>query len=255
MPTIVDNAVCIRTWDFSETSQTVSLFTRAHGIIRGLAKGAKREKGPFSGGLDVLTRGEVVAIVKPTKELATITAWHLQDLYPALRRSLPANRAAMYIADLVHHMLIDHDPHPRVFDAFVEALSALSDPAAIEPALLRWQWLLLAETGYQPQLDQDAQTGEALPHDSLTLGFSAAAGGVVADASGGSGGGAGDRWRVRRETIDALRQLVNGNFGVNSGGADLDSIRRANRLLAAYVREILGSEPPAMRWAFADLNP
>jgi DNA repair protein RecO (recombination protein O) len=245
MPTIVDNAVCIRTWDFSETSQTVSLFTHEHGIIRGLAKGAKREKGAFSGGLDVLTRGEVVAIVKPTKDLATITAWHLQDLFPALRKSLPANRAAMYMADLVHHMLIDHDPHPRIFDAFVEALSAMTDSGAIESALLRWQWLLLAETGYQPQLDQDAQTGGGLPNNSPTLGFSATAGGVVADTSGG------DRWRVRRETIDALRQVVNDQ----SGGADLESVRRANRLLAAYVREILGSELPAMRWAFADLNP
>src|SRR5262245_29673755 len=141
MPTIVDNAVCIRTWDFSETSQTVSLFTREHGIIRGLAKGAKREKGPFSGGPDVLTRGEGAPIVKPTKELANITAWHLQDLFPWLRRSLPANRAAMYMADLVHHMLIDHDPHPRVFDGFAEALSAMSEAAAVEPALLRWQWL------------------------------------------------------------------------------------------------------------------
>ena len=42
MPTISDYAICIRRWDFSETSQTVSLFTRESGIIRGLAKGAKR---------------------------------------------------------------------------------------------------------------------------------------------------------------------------------------------------------------------
>ena len=56
MPTITDQAIVIRRWDFSETSQTVSLFTRDHGIVRGLAKGAKREKGDFSGGLDLLTR-------------------------------------------------------------------------------------------------------------------------------------------------------------------------------------------------------
>ncbi|MCH7602254.1 MAG: recombination protein O N-terminal domain-containing protein, partial [Planctomycetes bacterium] len=62
MPTISDYAICIRRWDFSETSQTVSLFTRESGIIRGLAKGAKREKGNFSGGFDLLTLGQVVAI-------------------------------------------------------------------------------------------------------------------------------------------------------------------------------------------------
>jgi hypothetical protein len=29
---------------------------------------------------------------------------------------------------------------------------------------------------------------------------------------------------------------------------------RANRLLAAYAREILGHELPTMRWAFSDLG-
>ncbi|MCH7601829.1 MAG: recombination protein O N-terminal domain-containing protein, partial [Planctomycetes bacterium] len=42
MPKIAYYAICIRRWDFSETSQTVSLFTSEAGIIRGLAKGAKR---------------------------------------------------------------------------------------------------------------------------------------------------------------------------------------------------------------------
>ncbi|MHC4990131.1 MAG: DNA repair protein RecO, partial [Planctomycetota bacterium] len=69
MPTIQDQAVCIRHWDFSETSQTVSLLSREHGVIRGLAKGAKREKGTFSGGIDLLTVGEVVAITKRGREL------------------------------------------------------------------------------------------------------------------------------------------------------------------------------------------
>ena len=72
MPIIADTAICIRCWDFSETSQTVSLFTREHGVVRGLAKGAKREKGGFSGGLDVLTRGEMIASVKPGRDLAAI---------------------------------------------------------------------------------------------------------------------------------------------------------------------------------------
>ena len=111
MPTISDYAICIRRWDFSETSQTVSLFTRESGIIRGLAKGAKREKGKFSGGFDLLTLGQVVAIVKPGRDLATLTEWDLQDTNRHLRANLRVNKTALYIADLIHHMLTDHDPH------------------------------------------------------------------------------------------------------------------------------------------------
>ena len=75
MATIRDQAVCVRQWDFSETSQTVSLFCREQGMIRGLAKGSRRERSSFSGGFDLFTRGEIVAIVKPGRDLATLTEW------------------------------------------------------------------------------------------------------------------------------------------------------------------------------------
>ena len=90
MPTIRDEAICIRHWDFSETSQTVSLLLRDHGVLRGLAKGARRERGSFSGGFDLFTRGEIVAIVKPGRELATLTEWTLLETFPVLRREAPA---------------------------------------------------------------------------------------------------------------------------------------------------------------------
>lgn len=246
VPTITDQAIVIRRWDFSETSQTVSLLTRDHGVVRGLAKGAKRDKGDFSGGLDLLTEGEVVAIVKSGRDLATVTAWHLQRVHRVLRENLAANRAAMYMADLAHHMLIDHDPHPAVFDALSAALELLEQPARCEEATVRLQWTVLSEAGYQPELHRDARSGAALSDAHATLAFSAAAGGVVNDEIAADV----ERWRVRRETIDLLRDVA---AGASLAGRSDESLRRANRLLASYAREIIGTEPAAMRWAFPDL--
>jgi DNA repair protein RecO (recombination protein O) len=252
---ITDNAIVIRRWDFSETSQTVSLFTRGHGIIRALAKGAKRDKAPFSGGLDLLTEGEMVAIIKAGRDLAMLTAWHLQRTHRVLRHELAANRAALYMADLVHHLLIDHDPHPRAFDALSEALATIDDQVALaELATLKLQWAILTEAGYQPQVERDARSGAALPAGQAALLFSAAAGGVtLVDADAPEHARAG--WRVRRETIEVLAALASGGLvdavDHRSGG---ESVRRANRLLAAYCREIIGCEPGAMRWAFPDLS-
>jgi DNA repair protein RecO (recombination protein O) len=245
MPSISDTAVCIRRWDFSETSQTVSLFTYKHGIVRGLAKGAKRPKGSFSGGLDVLTRGQVVAIVKPGRDLATLTEWRLEDGYRVLRQSLAANRAGLYMADLVHHLLTDHDPHQQLFEAFCAALDELAEPERIGAALLKLQWRLLEETGYRPELAHDADTGRPLPEGEAALTFSARAGGLVA---AGEGPGC---WRVRRETVQLLRRLAESR---QMAEEDAPVVGRANRLLAAYGRELIGSEPPTMRWAFSDLG-
>jgi DNA repair protein RecO (recombination protein O) len=245
MPTVTDNAICIRRWDFSETSQTVSLFLRGHGIVRGMVKGAKRARGGFEGGIDLLTLGQVVAIVKPARNLATVTQWRVLDAFRALREHLGANRAGLFMADLVHHMVTEHDPHPDLFDALRSALAGLADPQRIDPTLLDFEWAVLRETGFRPQLEHDTETGAPLPADAATLGFSASAGGVVADT------GAADRWRVRRETIDLLRAAA---AGKPTGGVDASHHRRAARLLAAYIREVLGAEPKSMRWAFPDLR-
>lgn len=246
MPTITDIAICVRHWDFSETSQTVCLFGRDHGMIRGLAKGSKRAKGRFSGGIDLLTRGQIVAIVKPTRDLATFTEWDLLEVYWPLRRRLDAHRTGLLFGDLIHRMVTDHDPHPPLFDAFAHALAQLADPESVDEATMRFLWVLLRETGYQPQVHHDTETGDPLPAPARTVAFSPRAGGVVADT------GQADRWRVRGETIQLLRALEAGE--TDAPPASGQAIARATRLLAAYIRDILGEEPPTMRWLFPDLH-
>ena len=77
----------------------------------------------------------------------------------ALREHLGANRAGLYMADLVHHMLTEHDPHPRLFDALRSSLGGLGDPGRVDETLLRFEWTILLETGFRPQLERDAETG------------------------------------------------------------------------------------------------
>ena len=242
MPSIEDDAVCIRHWDFSETSQTVSLLTHRHGIVRGLAKGAKREKGSFSGGIDVLTRGRIGAIIKPGRDLATLTHWNLEQVYPVLRSDYASNRVAWSLADLVHHMMTDQDPHPGVFEAMVDALGALGPTRHPSGVMLEFQWKLLCDAGYRPQLDADTETGEVLEASAETLAFSPTAGGIVADT------GTGDRWRVRTATVEVLRQLARGE---SITAVDPTTADRANKLLATYIRELIGREPKSMGWVWA----
>lgn len=243
MPSITDSAICIRRWDYSETSQTVSLLLREHGLLRGLVKGAKRAKGKFVGGVDVLNHGQVVAIAKHSSDLATVTEWHLVEVFRAVHEHLDANRAGLYMADLVHHMLTDSDPHPALFDALRRALAGLAEIDRIPRMVLEFEWTLLCETGYRPQLDRDAETGLALPQDTATLAFSSGAGGVVAD-TGGS-----DRWRVRRATIDLIRAVA---AAAPADSASTQDERRAGHLLACYIRDLLGVEPKTMGWAFPE---
>ncbi|MCA9286449.1 MAG: DNA repair protein RecO [Phycisphaerales bacterium] len=238
MPTIVDDAVCVRHWDFSETSQTVSLFCREHGLLRGLAKGAKRERGRFSGGIDLLTRGQVVALVKSGRELATLTDWDLQQTFRWLRERLDANRAAFHMAELVLRLITDADPHPNVFDGLVAALESLATPGAEMATVLRFEWLVLGDTGYRPRLAVPPESG-------ATLVFSPVEGGIVDDPSAPG-------WRVRVETVRLLERVAEGG---SVDDAPREAVTRAARLLAAYLRELIGEEPATMRAFFGPVAP
>lgn len=255
MSKVRDEAVCIRRWDFSETSQTVSLFGRGHGVVRGLAKGAKREKGQFSGGIELLTRGEVLFILRKGRDLAAITDWSLLEIYPALSRSLRAHRAALYLADLVAHLVREGDPHARLYDCMTASLRALADERSVARIVLAFQWTALAETGFRPTLGRGAQTGEPLRQGPGAIVFSAAAGGVTEARD------AEDGWRVRPETIALLRRLdaaapaigdvAPASFDSLNGESE-EVVERASRLLAAYLRHILDRELATARQLFGE---
>lgn len=247
---IVEQAIVLRHWEFSETSQTVSLFTRGFGMLRGLAKGARRERSAFSGGFEVLTRGEISAIVKSGSDLATLTEWDLQEVYWAPRRSLFAHRAGLYLVDLVRHAVTDEDPHEGLWDALDSALRLLLEQRDFEQ-VLRLQWALLVETGYRPRLEVDVLSGEALARGEDTYGYAARAGGLVRDPGRS---GPDFIWRVRGDTIDVLRRLDESGalFSEEDPGAPAESIERASRLLAAALSEVLSRDLPSRDSFYSD---
>lgn len=263
VPTIQDQAVCVRHWDWSETSQTVSLMTREHGMIRCIAKGSKRDKSAFSGGLEIATAGHMVAIIKPNTELATLTAWDLVEPMHMIRRSLDRYHLCMFVIDLIPRLINDHDPHPQVYDALIETLVAIASPDSLDTkqewyAQLAWYlWQLLEHTGSRPELMADVFTGESLEEDASVYGFSASHGGLTADpkllmpdVATRSESELSDTWRVRRSTVDLLRQLRSGAGSSDFSEIPEEQLVRLGGLLAVYARTLIGTEVPSMGWVY-----
>lgn len=235
MPAQHDQAICIRQWDYSESSQTVVLFGRSLGCFRALAKGARRERGSFSGGIDLLTRGEAGVILKRDSELATLTEWDAHETFPRLRDDLASNRAGWYACDALGRMLPALDPHPQLFDDTLHLLRSFGSGDGVEQAMLRFQWSLLIETGWLPDLSDPDGTA-------ATVAFDPDEARLVEDD------GREALWRVRRGTLHALQAAAEG-----TAASDLESVRRANKLLAAHTRNVLGEEPSTMTWVFGRL--
>src|SRR4030042_1118125 len=63
-----DKCICIRTTDYSETSQILTFFTADTGKLSLIAKGAKRPKSSFGGPVQLLTAGEMVFFLQKLDE-------------------------------------------------------------------------------------------------------------------------------------------------------------------------------------------
>ncbi len=201
MALISDRAIVLRRLDYSETSQILVLFTRAHGQVRAIAKGIKRStRSRFAVGIDLLELGHVVwsARADRPQNLAILTEWKQVDAFVGLRERLERLHAAQYAAEITAELTTDQDPHPTLFDHlqfFLGKLSvvscqssvASSRSSALSPQSIRtladlceFQRSLLIEIGLMPQGETCVGCRSAiLPDEAEGVYFTSHEGGLV----------------------------------------------------------------------------
>ena len=181
MPLAQDRCICLRKVEYSETSQILTLFGQAHGVVRVIAKGAhrttKQGASKFGGGIDLLDLGQAVFTLDLEKNLGTLTEWTLVDGHLELRRNLRAMYLAQYAAELVSFLIEEHDPHEELFDRLEQTLIELPT-ARQEEVFLAFELDLLRETGYLAELSTCVSCNSSLSDRELTY-FSAARGGAI----------------------------------------------------------------------------
>jgi len=131
-----DLAICIRAVDFSETSQIVTFFTKATGKISAIAKGSKRRKSAFDGPIEILSFGKIVFSNSTREKLATLTEFESAYGGPGfthLAGNLFALNCCLFAAELINKLTNDYDPHPGLFDSFLQFLQNANKHRASSP--------------------------------------------------------------------------------------------------------------------------
>ena len=164
-----DFAICIRAADFSETSQIVTFFTRATGKIKAIAKGSKRPKSAFDGPIEVFSYGKIVFSDSNKEKLATLTEFESAYGGPGFT-NLGSNPFALncsfFAAELLDLLTDEYDPHPELFDSFLQFLQNANEQQATRienressienrdtlVLLILFQLALLKEIGLRPIL-------------------------------------------------------------------------------------------------------
>ncbi len=183
---IKDKAICIRAVDYSETSQVVTFFARQAGKIGAIAKGSKRPRSSFDGPIEVLAHGEIVFANSNREKLATLTEFQQQPVLLNLRNNLFALYCCYFAAELSNALTHDYDPHPRLFDSFLQFLqntnehsTATDDKRDILALLVLFQLALLNEVGLKPVLSSCANCKNLYSKDWPQSYFSSTANGLI----------------------------------------------------------------------------
>lgn len=157
-------AFVLHRYDFSETSLILEAFTRAHGRIALVAKGAKRPSSNFRPVLLPLQPLEISfagdAEIRTLKG-AEWSGGHVMPTGDALLSGL-------YLNELLMRLIARDDPHPPLFDVYADAVRVLASrhgEEALEPVLRAFELLLLRHIGLLPLLDRQTLTLTPLAAD------------------------------------------------------------------------------------------
>ena len=139
-------------WAWSETSLILDLFTREHGRIAVVAKGAKRPYSQLRPVLMPFQRLLVLTTRPKSDEGADILTLRSAE-YAGGGATLPPALLFLgfYLNELLLKLLARGDPHERLFDAYADTLLALTHTGDESP-LRAFELLLLRETGVLPDL-------------------------------------------------------------------------------------------------------
>jgi DNA repair protein RecO (recombination protein O) len=149
-------AYVLHRYDWSESSLILDVFTRHHGRIALVARGAKKPSSSFR---------PILLPLQPL-HLAFGGDAEIRNLKSAEWQGghvMPTGEALLsgyYLNELLMRLLAREDPHPVLFDAYAATVQLLArqNPDMLQLALRAFELRLLRDIGLLPRLDAETAT-------------------------------------------------------------------------------------------------
>jgi DNA repair protein RecO (recombination protein O) len=149
-------AYVLHRYDWSESSLIVEVFTRHHGRVALVAKGAKRPSSSFR---PILLPMQALNLAfGGDAEIRTLKSaeWQGGHVMPTGDALL----SGYYLNELLLTLLARDDPHPVLFEVYARVVEVIASQhgEVLQAALRSYELLLLREVGLLPQLDLQTMT-------------------------------------------------------------------------------------------------
>ncbi len=180
METFVTDAINIKTYPLSENDNIVVMFSKEKGLIRGIAKGAKRPKSKLGARMQALVANKLMLCKR--RNLDIIKEASALNPFNGLRYDLNKLTAAIYIVETVNTFCTetkDREQNETVYGIIYKSLENIQnskDNIRIILSLIKFQLAFMKEIGLGVELEHCIKCSKKIGDWAF---FSPQTGGVV----------------------------------------------------------------------------
>ena len=231
------SAVVLRHSDWGEADRLLTLYTREQGMVRALAKGARKVTSRKAGHLQPFTH--VTIQLAKGRDLLIVTQVETINAFLPLHDDLVKTSYAAYIVELLLRFSYeDEGANPSIFRLLVETLGRIEREPDSWLAVRYYEMRLLDAVGFRPQLFECANCGrEILAEDQF---FSFTAGGAICPRCGE---GLRNLTKISLEALKYLRHFQRSSYkDASRAQPSLEVRKEVEALMQSYFTYLLERE-------------
>lgn len=231
------SAVVLRHSDWGEADRILTLYTREQGMVRAIAKGARKVTSRKAGHLQPFTH--ITVQLAKGRDLLIVTQAETINAFLPLHDDLMKTGYAAYVVELLLRFSYEEEsPNPSVFRLLVETLDRIEKEDEAWLAVRYYEMRFLDAVGFRPQLFECANCGrEILAEDQF---FSFTAGGVICPRCGD---GVPNIMRISLEALKYLRHFQRSSYrDASRAKPGFEIQKEAEVLMQSYFTHLLERE-------------
>ncbi len=230
------DAINLKSYVLSEADKIVLMYSKDKGLIKGVAKGAKKIKSKLGGRMELFIANKL--LLNKGKNLDTICQAEAINTFSGLRNNMDKLLYSSYIAEIISIFGYEGDYNSeQVYDVFYKALNKISGSECKTEILLnviKFQLKIMDLVGYKPSLTHCIHCG---CDEAANWYFSTKSGGIICKNCASH---AGSLVKFQHKLKDFLYELGETGFDEKSHYEELANEKVCSvcfNLLKDYIKE------------------
>ena len=157
------DAIVLRTYNLAEADRIAVCLTRSAGLVRAVARGARRMKSRFGAALEPFTVIRLAFYERENRELVSISNAEILKSHFDLAAQLEASEVLAYMGELVSEFAPPHEANEKLFRMVAACVEALeTSPGSTRLISRYFEVWLLRLAGLFPDVRSCAECGARL---------------------------------------------------------------------------------------------